>query len=219
MDNERGIRATRREDIERYVRSCRTEFWKRVMREEADYLARALAGSTDVLSVGCGTAIIEGRLSERGFRVIGLDVSREALDHTPQSVGAVAARAEDMPFLESSFDAVIYVVSLQFIEDYRRAIEQTARVLRPGGELIVMLLNPQSSFFKRKLHAPGSYVGTIRHAEVKGIEHAVSEIFAVRAEHFLGVDGDTTFESREATEAALYVIRGVRRLDRHGEKA
>jgi SAM-dependent methyltransferase len=183
---------------------------------EVDYLLRRLEGCADILSVGCGPAIVEGALSERGFRVTGLDVSREALDRAPKGVETVAARAEDMPFRESSFDAAIYVVSMQFIEDYRRAIEKTARALRPRGRLIAMLLNPDSAFFERKRREPDSYVRGIKHAATKDIESVIAETFDVQTEYFLGVRDDAVFESRDASEAALYVISGVKRPPKQG---
>jgi len=121
-----------------------------------------------------------------------------------------------MPFCESSFDAAVYVVSLQFIEDYRRAIEKTARVLRPHGRLIAMLLNPDSAFFERKRRDPDSYMRGIEHAATKDIESAIAEEFDVQTEYFLGVRDDAVFESRDATEAALYVITGVKRPPKRG---
>lgn len=196
------------EETESYLRSCRTDFWKEVFKAEISYLLRHLAGSKDVLSVGCGPAVIESALSEHGFSVTGLDVSQEALDCAPDSIRKVAARAEDMPFPKASFDAVIYVVSLQFVENYKQAIEKTARVIRPDGKLIVMLLNPESVFFRAKMTDPDSYVRKIRHTDVKDIENVIAEHFVLETEYFLGIDKGTIFASRNAAEAALYVIRG-----------
>ena len=204
-------------EIERYLESCRTEFWQGVFRAELDYLARRLEGSKDILSVGCGPAIIESALSERGFRVTGLDVSRETLNCAPDRIRTVAARAEDMPFPGSSFDAVIYIASLQFIEDYRIAIEKTERVLRPDGKLIVMLLNPESVFFRDRIRNASSYVRKIRHKDIDEIERVIAEKFQVQSEYFLGVKGENIFESRDAAEAALYIIRGRRKFDNTGE--
>jgi ubiquinone/menaquinone biosynthesis C-methylase UbiE len=201
------------------MESCRTDFWKAVFEAEIEYLAEHLTGCKDVLSVGCGPAIIEGSLSERGFHVTGLDVSREALDRAPDTVRTVVASAEDMPFPASSFDAVIYVASLQFIEDYAKAMKKTAHVLRPDGRLIVMLLNPESDFFKRKLRDPNSYVCKIRHTDLQAVEDAIAEHFAVETEFFLGIEGDTIFESRDAADAALYVIRGTKKPPQKGKEA
>ena len=199
-------------ETQRYRQSCQTDFWQNVFRVELEYLVQHLKGCHDILSVGCGPAIIEAGLNERGFRVTGLDVSREALNCAPDSVRTVEARAEDMPFPAASFDAVIYVASLQFIENYRTAIEETTRVLRSKGTLLVMLLNPESDFFKGKLREPNSYVRKIRHTDLREIEKAIAENFYVRSEYFFGVGSEAVlFESRDATNAALYVIKGTRK--------
>lgn len=206
-------------EIQRYLQSCRTEFWQKVFRAELEYLLPHLEGSRDVLSIGCGPAIIESGLSERGFRVTGLDVSQEALACAPDHIRTIAGRAGDMDFPKSSFDAVIYVASLQFIEDYRKAMEKTAQVLRPAGKLIVMLLNPQSAFYKEKAQDPTSYVRKIRHTNLEEIESVIAEHFHIQTEYFMGVRDGNIFKSRETTEASLYVIRGTRKHRGEDEEA
>jgi len=206
-------------DIEHYVESCRTDFWKAVFQAEITYLVQHLAGCKDILSVGCGPAVIESALSDRGFSVTGLDVSHEALDRAPDNIRTVAGRAEDMPLPKCSFDAVIYVASLQFVEDYERAIKETVRVLRPGGRLIAMLLNPESDFFKAKSADAGSYVRNIRHTGLKQIEGVIAEDFDLQTEFFLGIAGDTVFEGRDPADAALYIIRGARKLRQKDKEA
>ena len=198
-------------NIDRYMQSCRTEFWQRIFRIELEYILKHLVKGEEVLSVGCGPAIIESALSECGFSITGLDVSQEALDCAPDSVRTVAARAEDMPFPASSFDAVIYVASLQFIENYRKAIEETTRVLRPEGTLLVMLLNPESNLFKARLRDPNSYVRKMRHTDLREIEEVIAENYGVHREYFLGVKGDAIFESRDVPDAVLYIIKGTRK--------
>jgi len=81
-------------------------------------------------------------------------------------------------------------------------------VLRPEGRLIVLLLNPVSDFFRRKLRDPSSYVRKMRHAELKGIEDVIAESFQVHSEYRLGVKGDLIFASRDDSVAILYIIRG-----------
>jgi ubiquinone/menaquinone biosynthesis C-methylase UbiE len=191
---------------ERYLESCRNEFWQKVFQLELEYLVQHMQGCRDVLSVGCGPAIMEGGLAERGFNVTGLDVSHEALNCAPDQVRTVASRAEDMSFPESSFDAVIYVASLQFVEDYRKALEKSAAVLRPNGKILAMLLNPQSEFFKSRSRDSGSYVSKIRHTDLKAMEDVIAERFSARTEYFLGVKDHEVFESADAANAALYII-------------
>jgi ubiquinone/menaquinone biosynthesis C-methylase UbiE len=200
-----------RDISERYIESCRKEFWQKVFQLELEYLIEHLEGYRDVLSVGCGPAIIEGALAERGFNVTGLDVSQEALNCAPDKVRTVVARAEDMSFPENSFDAVIYVASLQFIDDYRKALGKAASVLRPNGKIVVMLLNPGSSFFKERFRDPSSYVSKIKHTDQTAIEHAVGNNFAVYSEYFLRIDGNEVSSVARETDAALYIILGTKR--------
>ncbi|KFO66670.1 hypothetical protein ER57_14410 [Smithella sp. SCADC] len=105
------------EDVKRYVEICQEKFWQNIFQFETECLIERLQGCRDILSVGCGPAIIEGRLSGYGFNVTGLDVSAEALKCAPDSIRTFAGSAESMPFAESSFDAVeeFYTVQTEYI--------------------------------------------------------------------------------------------------------
>lgn len=205
------------EDIKRYVETCHEVFWQNIFCFETRYLISHLKNCRDVLSVGCGPAIIEGKLSDYGFNITGLDISREALKCAPDSVRTFAGRAENMPFPEASFDAVIYVASLQFIEDYRKALQKSLTVLRPKGKIIVMLLNPESDFFKERLLEPDSYINLIRHTDLNEIKKAIGKLFTVRTEYILGVRGGNIFESKDPNKAALCVILGKKTNERQKE--
>ena len=197
--------------MEKYLQSCKSEFWKKVFKAELGYILHQLKGAKDVLSVGCGPAIIETGLAERGFNVTGLDVSKEALDQATNSIRTTAGSAEKMDFALRSFDAVIYVASIQLIEKYKEAVEQSARVLRPGGRVLMMLLNPQSEFFMEKTKKPTSYINRIKHRNLREIEVAVAEFFFVKAEYFLGIKGTRIFQSEDSHVASLYVITGKKK--------
>jgi thioredoxin len=186
-----------------------SEFWKRVFEKEFKYILRELKGCKDVLSVGCGPAIIERGLQENGFNVTGLDISKEALEGAPDSIRTVVGSAESMDFADSSFDAAIYVASLQFIDDYEKAIRETARVLKPEGMLLVMLLNPESEFFKEKMKDSGSYVSQIKHPQLASMEEAILGYFdPVKSGYHLGIRGKEVFESRDLKSASLYIVIG-----------
>lgn len=197
------------EMMERYITSCRNEFWQKIFRYELAYLVSNLHSCRDILSVGCGPAIIEGGLVKHGFIVTGLDVSREALSHAPDGVKTVEARAEEMPFLHNSFDAVIDVASLQFVEEYRKVLDQAANVLRPNGSVIILLSNPESDFFKRKVSNPDSYVHRIKHKDLKKIEAAANKRFDIQAEYFLSVSDDKVFERADGTRSISYILTGT----------
>jgi len=197
--------------MQRYLESCKTEFWKQVFKAEAGYILNELTGAKDVLSIGCGPAIIERALSEYGFNITGLDISQEALNQAPDSIRTVTGSAEKTNFADSCFDTVIYVASLQFIEEYQKAVKETARILKPGGKLVVMLLNPDSEFFKEKTKNPDSYLNRIRHTNLTHIERVIAEYFCIHTEFFLGIEGRRIFESRDPKLSSLYVIKGKKK--------
>ena len=198
-------------DMEKYLKSCKSDFWKAVFQAELDYIMQKLKGAKDVLSVGCGPAIIETDLAKHGFNITGLDISREALGQASDNIRTVIGHAEIMEFENCSFDAAVYVVSLQFIQKYEQAIKETARILRSQGKLVVMLLNRQSEFFKEKTKIPESYIKKIKHIDSKKIEKAISEFFFINTEYFLGIKGTEIFQSSDYNLASLYVINGVKK--------
>ena len=197
--------------MEKYIQSCKTDFWQSVFRAELDYLLKYLKCTTDILSIGCGPAIIEKGLTEHGFNVIGLDISQEALNQAPDSIRTVTGSAEKTSFADCSLDAVIYVVSLQFVERYKQAIKETSRILRSNGKMLTMLLNPESEFFKEKIKNPDSYINKIKHIDLKKIEKAISEYFFIKTEYFLGIKETKIFQSRDPSLASLYVIKGIKK--------
>lgn len=176
-----------------------------------DYILHQLKGTKDILSIGCGPAIIEAGLVAHGFNVTGLDVSQEALGQASDSIKKIAGPAEKMLFASLSFDAVIYVASIQFIEKYKEAIKQNNRILRSGGKLLMMLLNPESEFFKEKTQKPDSYINRIKHRNLKEIEKAVAEHFYVETEYFLGIKETIIFQSQDSSIASLYIIKGTKK--------
>lgn len=117
-------------------------FWERRLfdgdREWACGQARG-----DVLEVAVGT----GRNLEHyppEVRLVGIDLSSEMLARARQRSAQVRpdadlreADAQRLPFGDASFDTVVCTYSLCSIPDDRRAVAEMARVLRPGGALIL----------------------------------------------------------------------------------
>jgi ubiquinone/menaquinone biosynthesis C-methylase UbiE len=197
-------------ETERYLQSCASDFWQRVFEAELQYLLQHLQPEDDILSVGCGPAAIERRLMSSGFRVTGLDVSHQALACAGDLFRTVAAPAEEMPFPDNSFDVVLYIASLQFIEDYRAALQRTAAVVRPGGRLIALLLNPASGFFRERYAKSESYIRKLKYTDLALIEVTAGEWFQTSGDYYLGIDGEQLFASNSPTEAALYILTGIK---------
>jgi len=197
--------------MEQYLRTCKSEFWKSVFKAESDYILHQLKDAKDVLSIGCGPAIIEAGLAEHGFNVTGLDISKEALEQAPDNIRTVTGSAEKMELADCSFDTVIYVASMQFIENYKQAVKETARVLKTNGKFLAMLLNPDSEFFKERFKNPDSYISRIKHTDLRQIGKSVTEFFSVETEYFLGIQKERIFESNSCDSASLYVIKGIKK--------
>jgi SAM-dependent methyltransferase len=63
---------------------------------------------------------------------------RSAAIDPPFPVEEVAATAEDLPFDDHSFDTVVFCLVLCTVARPRRAVEEARRVLRPGGQLLLL---------------------------------------------------------------------------------
>jgi SAM-dependent methyltransferase len=100
-------------------------------------------GGKLVLDVGCGEGRFARMLSDRGARVIGLDPVQRLLRAAQGRGGALYCRGEGekLPFCSESFDLVVSYLTLIDIPGFRAAILEMARVLRPGGRLLIANLN------------------------------------------------------------------------------
>jgi ubiquinone/menaquinone biosynthesis C-methylase UbiE len=67
-----------------------------------------------------------------------LDIARTRAAELGREVELREADAEDLPFADGSFDTVVCTLSLCTIPDHARAIAEMARVLRPGGRLLLL---------------------------------------------------------------------------------
>ena len=94
-----------------------------------------------VLDLGCGTGALSLRLARRQFDVTGVDISGEMLAQLSQRTGRlkinlVRANIFSLPFHDSTFDAVVSRWVLPHFSDWGSAVEEVARVLKPGGFFI-----------------------------------------------------------------------------------
>lgn len=102
-----------------------------------------------VLDAGCGEGYMSRMLAARGARVTAVDFSRGMLEiaaeRTPAGVAIryLHGSCEDLGFLaDGAFDVVLSNMSLQDVADYEVALREFARVLRPGGRLVLSILHP-----------------------------------------------------------------------------
>ncbi len=135
-----------------------------------------------LLDAGCG----EGRhcfgALERGARVVGLDLDRDALR---RGAGALRARARELgssgamihgdafrlPFRDASFDRVICSEVMEHVHDFRGAARELARVTRPAGRLAVTVPTATSEHLYLRVgddyfESPGGHIRIFRPREL-----------------------------------------------------
>ena len=92
------------------------------------------------LDVGCGEGRFCRLLGTRRIAAVGIDPTQRLLDEARKrdpDGDYRQARAEKLPFPDDHFDLVLSYVSLIDVEAYQAAINEMARVLAPGGMLLI----------------------------------------------------------------------------------
>lgn len=165
----------------------------------AEWLRPAVPASGGaVLDVGGGAgqlaALLAGTLDAH---LTVLDPTPQLLQHVPEggTVTAAAGAAEAMPFADDAFDALIVTDAFHHFRDQAGAVSEFARVVRPGGHVLVLDLDPKGLamrlivFGERLLGEPAAFM-------------TPDAMCAFMAQH--GIEGACTKE-----EGASYRFLGV----------
>ena len=116
---------------------------------------------SELLDIGTGTGRIVELFGDRGVNATGIDLSREMLSVARANLARTNlrncyVRHGDMyrlPWPEPGFDAVTIHQVLHFADDPGRVIGEAARVLRPGGRLVIADFAPHDLDHLRRDHA------------------------------------------------------------------
>lgn len=122
--------------------------------------ARLLAAQPgdSLLDVGCGTGWFTRRAAADGLVATGLDPNAAWLDyaraHISPTLSWVEGDARDLPFADASFDHVLSIAALCFVDDERRAVAEAVRVAR--HRFAIGWLNRSSLLYWQKGREGGS---------------------------------------------------------------
>ncbi len=140
----------------------------------------------DVLDVCCGTGRYAIRLAQAGARVCGVDgneamlaVARRKRDDLGLQADLRPGDVARLPYADASFDLVVCALALCHVHDLTPPIKEMARVLRPGGRLVVsdfhpfclmagwrtLFRRPEATYcIQNHLHLIDDYVAALRRA-------------------------------------------------------
>ncbi|MGH2625552.1 MAG: bifunctional 2-polyprenyl-6-hydroxyphenol methylase/3-demethylubiquinol 3-O-methyltransferase UbiG [Anaerolineales bacterium] len=115
---------------------ARFGYMRRVLTEELGLQPEGLS----VLDVGCGGGLLAEEFARLGCTVTGVDPSEASLAAARAHAAGEGltieyrrAGGEALPFPDASFDLAYCCDVLEHVNDLRRVIAETARVLKPGG--------------------------------------------------------------------------------------
>ena len=99
-----------------------------------------------VLDLGCGVGGFLGGLARLGGRVFPADISADSLVRCRERgfPGGVVSSGYALPYASAVFDLVCLFDAIEHIEDDARVLQEVARILKPGG--LVMLTVPAYQF-------------------------------------------------------------------------
>jgi ArsR family transcriptional regulator len=139
----------RRDGAQRYFAGAagawdklRAEVYGEALGTEA--LLALLPSEWTVADLGCGTGAVAADLAARFARVVAVDQSGEMLKAARRRLARLPnveiheARLEALPLADASCDAALAVLVLSYLEDQAAALREAARILRPGGRLVVV---------------------------------------------------------------------------------
>jgi ubiquinone/menaquinone biosynthesis methyltransferase len=125
------------------------------------------------LDLAAGTGDIAFAVAARGAKTIGLDITHRMLQLAAGKSSAASLVTGDMislPFMAASFDLVTTGYGLRNVPDLTAAIDEIARVLRPGGRMLSLDFNRPENAIVRGVYLAyltvvGSTLGWVLHRD------------------------------------------------------
>jgi 2-polyprenyl-6-hydroxyphenyl methylase/3-demethylubiquinone-9 3-methyltransferase len=95
-----------------------------------------------LVDLGCGAGLLAPHLAGKGYRHVGFDLVRSALEQAAtHGVAPVHADVTRLPLADGCADVVSAGEVLEHVADLRAVVAEACRVLRPGGLLVLDTLN------------------------------------------------------------------------------
>lgn len=121
----------------------------------------ALGEVAKVLDMGTGSGMTAVLLARRDVHVVAVDSSEDKLAEAlanafsascEGNIEFIKANVRKLPFSDGEFDGVIAYNLMHHLRDYEKAIEEAARVVKPGGKVVLAELSAQGREAVAELH-------------------------------------------------------------------
>ncbi|MFK5598373.1 class I SAM-dependent methyltransferase [Methylobacterium sp. HMF5984] len=103
-----------------------------------------------IVDIGCGPGAMSAALAGHGARVTGIDPGEAAVAAARRRAPDCAfeiCSAEALPFSDGTFGGAVILNALHHVPDPRAALHEAARVVAPGGRIVVVEPLAEGSFF------------------------------------------------------------------------
>ncbi len=111
----------------------------------------AIPPAAKILDAGCGPGVMAGKLMERGYAVWGIDFAEPMIRKARELCGSDqfgVGDVEHIPFPDNTFDAVVSLGVMEYLESDEEALREIRRVLRPGGRAVIAISNGRSPLLR-----------------------------------------------------------------------
>jgi SAM-dependent methyltransferase len=131
-------------------------------------LVRKYGAGGDVFEAGCGTGLLLREAAAFARSAVGLDLSRGMLGPArARGLRVVQGSLTDVPLPSASFDLVYSMKVLAHVPPIERALAELARLVRPGGHLLLEFYNPWSlRALAKRVGGPGAIAAGTTEADV-----------------------------------------------------
>jgi ubiquinone/menaquinone biosynthesis C-methylase UbiE len=117
-----------------------------VYESEIRALKRFMGSGRIALEIGVGT----GRFAVPLGIKIGVEPARSMADMARQrGIRVIRAEGEFLPFRGASFNLALLVTTLCFLRDPKRALAEATRILKPGGQILIGMIDRDSPLGQR----------------------------------------------------------------------
>jgi ubiquinone/menaquinone biosynthesis C-methylase UbiE len=132
----------------RYDSWFETPLGKKIFESERSCIEKLIKKVEDKFAVdlGIGTGLFTKILKEKGYKVIGIDISDEMLKIAKNRGFEVIKHDlnNPLPFNDESFDFVFSMTSIEFLKNPENLVEEVYRILKKDGEFLLITLNSLS---------------------------------------------------------------------------